>query len=262
MATKSNRSLILIIAIAALTVVALVALIVTRSGGSSAAPEPVPSASEQAAGQAESDGTESDESSANSQDAPPAPEFKQLVDSMARDQADDPLALGSLDAPVRLQVYFDFQCGYCAKAATESEPALQPYVDEGKVRIEYHPIAILGDESKLAAQAGYAAAAQGKFPEFHSYIFEQAVAGTPVTMTADGLTDAAKAAGIADLDKFKADMTSPEMVQAAQATHDAALNAGISATPSFLIGYTFQPGFLPADQMTQLVDAELARPTA
>ncbi|OFS74331.1 hypothetical protein HMPREF3167_05660 [Trueperella sp. HMSC08B05] len=256
---KTVRNLIMTVVLLATVVVALVVMLVLNRS-SEAEPEPTtPSAS------ATSEATTPDGASPSAEatePTAPSAELKELVEGLWRLDPDDPMAVGDLDADIVMQVYFDFRCGYCAKAATETEPKMQHYIDDGTVRVEYHNLAILGDESTLLAQGAVAAANQGKFLEYHSYVYDHHVAGDAVEASEDGIAAVAKAIGVADLEKFRADMTAPETVAAIEDVRTTATSLGISGTPAFIVGYSYVPGFIPIETMDQVIATELARPKA
>lgn len=194
---------------------------------------------------------------------PVDPQQKALIEAQWRLDADDPLAVGDLDADLLVQIYYDYRCGYCAMSSVELEPELQSLVDDGTIRIEYTNLPVLGEESMLAAQGSIAAANQGKFFEYHEYMFANQYDGTPVTVTEDGLADVAREIGVADIDKFVFDLTSDSVVGKVQGDRTRGTQGlGITGTPAFIIGYSYVPGFIPYDTFTQVVDAELARPAA
>ena len=194
---------------------------------------------------------------------PVDPQQKALIEAQWRLDADDPLAVGDLDADLLVQIYYDYRCGYCAMSSVELEPELQSLVDDGTIRIEYTNLPVLGEESMLAAQGSIAAANQGKFFEYHEHMFANQYDGTPVTVTEDGLADVAREIGVADIDKFVFDLTSNSVVGKVQGDRTRGTQGlGITGTPAFIIGYSYVPGFIPYDTFTQVVDAELARPVA
>jgi len=68
--------------------------------------------------------------------------------------------------------YADFQCPFCGKFFKETEETLiKDYVDAGKVRFVYRDFAFLGKESLKAAEAARCAGDQGKFWEYHDYLY-------------------------------------------------------------------------------------------
>lgn len=100
----------------------------------------------------------------------------------------DPV-LGKSNAKVTVAVFEDFQCPFCGafsglnqemlanmKARDASwEPALtnikKDYVNTGKVRVIWKDYPFLGEESKWAAAAARCAQEQGKFWEYHDFLF-------------------------------------------------------------------------------------------
>lgn len=80
--------------------------------------------------------------------------------------------LGDANAKVTIIEYSDFQCPFCEKFFQDAGKTIRDkYVKEGKVRFVYRDYAFLGDESTQAALAGRCAADQGKFWEYHDYLF-------------------------------------------------------------------------------------------
>ena len=259
---SSNRNLLITLVVVGVTIVALLlGILFFNLGKSDATPSDSPdvTTSDELA-----DDSDQGEGDAQVPELGPVdPQQKEIIEAQWRLDADDPLAVGDVDADLLVQIYYDFRCGYCALAAVELEPQLQSFVDDGTIRVEYHNLPVLGEESMLAAQGSLAAANQGKFFDYHQYIFEQQYNETPVTFTDAGLADVAREIGVADVDQFTADMTSNEIVAEIQEDYTRGTqNLGITGTPAFIIGYSYVPGFIPYDTFIQVVDAELARPAA
>lgn len=80
--------------------------------------------------------------------------------------------LGNPQAKVALVVYADFQCPFCAKFFNESEKnIIDTYVKNGDIKFVYRDFAFLGPESVKSAEAARCAGDQGKFWEYHDYLF-------------------------------------------------------------------------------------------
>ncbi|MEI7765591.1 MAG: thioredoxin domain-containing protein [bacterium] len=80
--------------------------------------------------------------------------------------------LGSPTAPVTIVLYVDFQCPFCGKFFKETEQnVLANYVKDGKVKLVSRDFAFLGEESQKSAEAARCANDQGKFWEYHDYLF-------------------------------------------------------------------------------------------
>ncbi len=80
---------------------------------------------------------------------------------------------GELTAPVILMEWSDFECPYCAKAATNLVPELErPYVQSGKVRIVFKHLPLkIHAHAQKAAEVAECAAGQGRFWAFHDWAF-------------------------------------------------------------------------------------------
>jgi len=80
--------------------------------------------------------------------------------------------LGNQNAPITIVLYVDFQCPFCGKFFKETEQTvLANYIKDGKVKLVSRDFAFLGDESLRAAEAARCAGDQGKFWEYHDYLF-------------------------------------------------------------------------------------------
>ncbi len=81
-------------------------------------------------------------------------------------------SLGSLDAPVVIEEYSDFQCVYCRDFHQETLPQIiATYIANGQVRFEFRQFPILGRESSAAANASLCAAEQNHFWEYADLLF-------------------------------------------------------------------------------------------
>lgn len=154
---------------------------------------------------------------------------------LSRRTPDDPLAKGAVDAPVVLIEFADFRCPFCGVFARDSKPKMQPYIDDGTLRVEWRDFPLFGEESMLASMAGRAAGEQGRFWEFYEVVFADAPDRGHLKVSEKKLIAWAKEAGVSDLDKFEADLTDPELTAAVQRDVDEGRQLGISGTPTFLV---------------------------
>lgn len=93
---------------------------------------------------------------------------------------------GQPTAPVTVDVYEDFLCPACQQFEKIYGEEITTALNEGKVKVNYHVIAILDRASTppgystLAGNAGLCAADAGVFPAFHKRLFdEQPAEGGP-----------------------------------------------------------------------------------
>ncbi|MDX2356400.1 DsbA family protein [Dietzia sp. PP-33] len=207
-----------------------------------------------AAGSATGSAAVSDERQTSPEQAP-GPES---MEGIARFEEGDPMAMGPVDAPVVMIMYSDFRCPFCAKFSREVEPALiEKYVDGGDLRIEWVDLPIFGKESMMAARAGRAAADQGRFWEFTEVVFADAPDRGHPDLGEEELVGYAAEAGIVDLDRFRADMTSDKYDEAIRADYQAATALGATSTPTFLINGTGIVGARSVETFRTVIDNSL-----
>ena len=182
--------------------------------------------------------------------------------SLARRTPGDPVALGREDAPVVLVNYSEFQCPFCGKFARDTKPTLvKEYVDKGLLRIEWRDFPYLGPESGTAAHAGRAAAAQGKFWEFHDAMFADQQPPNSGTLTEDHLAAVAAKVGL-DVATFRKDLADPKVQAPVDEDFTEGQNIGVTGTPAFLINGNPVIGAQPTETFTRLIDAEIAKAEA
>jgi protein-disulfide isomerase len=90
----------------------------------------------------------------------------------------DKTSMGDPSAPVKMDVWEDFQCSACLIYSQNTEPlVIQNYVETGKVYYVFHFFPAISSyapgntESEHSANAAMCAADQGKFWEYHDILF-------------------------------------------------------------------------------------------
>ncbi|WP_307817516.1 DsbA family protein [Nocardia acididurans] len=175
---------------------------------------------------------------------------------LARLDPNSPYALGSVDAPVVMIEYSDFQCSFCRKFAQDTEQALiGKYVDAGVLRIEWRNFPIFGEESKQAAAAGWAAGQQGRFWEFHNALYAAALPKNSGALTPDRLAEFAEQAGVPDIARFRADQASDAASKAVNTDLSEGYNLGVTSTPAFLINGRAVLGAQPTEFFLSVVES-------
>lgn len=197
-----------------------------------------------------------------SQQSGPAPGQRadatgEKLKSFQRRQADDPYALGRVDAPVVMIQYEDYRCPYCAKFNRDVEPQLiDRYVRSGVLRIEWRDFQKQGGQSVEVAEAARAAARQGRFWQFHDAAYAASDGSNKPDFPPERVLDLARAAGVPDLERFNADRADPRIAQEIAADQDEARAAGLPTTPAFLINGQAVLGDQPLDQFQSTIDSE------
>ena len=79
---------------------------------------------------------------------------------------------GPATAPVTLVEYGDYQCPYCRAAMPIVEELQQILGDQLRYVFRHFPLTALHPHAQHAAEAAEAAAAQGRFSEMHTALFE------------------------------------------------------------------------------------------
>lgn len=187
-----------------------------------------------------------------------AEQIKAIKQLIKRD-ATDPQATGSADAPVVMLEFSDFSCPMCSNFAVEKFPQLQKYVDAGVLRTEYHDFVIFADKyhSDLGARAAWAAGQQGKFWEFYAEAMPKSLPDH-FTWTEDAVTEIAQTIGIADMEKFTADLLSPAALQSIQGNTMLAMQIGFTGTPGFIINNRLIGGNADVDTFAATIEAAAA----
>lgn len=174
----------------------------------------------------------------------------------------DPFALGAVDAPVVMTMFSDFECPFCARhALTTQQNIIDDYVDAGLVRIEWNDMPMSSPRSARAAEAGRAAAAQGKFWEFERAAFTAAQdkgTGHP-EFTDEELIDIARTAGVGDMELFERQLNEGTWERAVADATAYGRSIGVDGTPMFLIGGQMASGAQPEQVFRDYIELELMK---
>lgn len=163
---------------------------------------------------------------------------------------DDAPALGDKNAPVTIVAYADFQCPYCQRYAQNNKAMfISEYVNTGKAKFVWKDYAFLGQESLWAAEAARCANDQGKFWEYHDYLFANQGAGNSGIFSKLNLK---KFAGTLKLNtsQFNSCLDSGKYTAFIQKESQSASSLGVTGTPT-----TFINGRLAADASGNSVGA-------
>jgi protein-disulfide isomerase len=171
-------------------------------------------------------------------------ESKKALGERKKDIFEDPNSPvgGNPKGDVTLVEFFDYRCGYCKGV---HDGLMRVVKDDGKVRLIYKELPILGPESVYAAKAALASVKQKKYPEFQDVMMRH-----KGSFGEENVMAMAKEVGI-DTDKLKKDMNAPEIVKMIQANMELAQAVGISGTPGFVMGDRVVPGAVPEASLRQ-----------
>ena len=149
-------------------------------------------------------------------------------------------ALGQSAAPVTLAYFADLQCPYCRDFSLEVLPSIiERWVGAGKLRIESHALqAATRDPEVFVAQQVAALAAGRQELAWHfieTFYAEQGEENSGYLTDAYLQGIAGQVTGL-DLARWASDRRDPELANEITGDARTAENAGLTGTPSFLIG--------------------------
>ncbi|MBX9945026.1 MAG: DsbA family protein [Reyranella sp.] len=151
---------------------------------------------------------------------------------------------GNANGDVVIVDFNDYQCPYCKRAHLAVKSVVAA---DGKIKVVYKDLPILGEPSRIASLAALAAAKQGKHAALHDALMEF-----------NGKLDRARILEIAasvglDVALLEKDMEDPKFKQVIERNMALAGALGVRGTPAFVIGDQFVPGAIDADTLKKLV---------
>jgi protein-disulfide isomerase len=173
--------------------------------------------------------------------------------------------LGDPNAPVKIDVWEDFQCPACMNySQTVEQQVITNYVETGKVYYTYHfyPLIDGGNtagESHHSANAAMCASEQGRFWDYHAILFANWNGENQGSFADARLVAFAENLGL-DLTAFNKCFQSDRYASFINQDLLAGQTAGVSGTPSvFVNGQIVTPGYIPSfDQLAAAIDTALA----
>lgn len=159
---------------------------------------------------------------------------------------------GSADAPITIVEFADFQCPFCGRAQSLLNDILAKYKDKVKLAYLDFPISQIHPYAQTAAEASRCALAKGKYWEMHDAMFadQSKLDEGALVKTAAGL-------GL-DQKSFESCLKSGKYKEAVQQDLQAGSQAGVNATPTFLINGEFLGGAGSDAEFTRIIDRQLS----
>ncbi len=143
--------------------------------------------------------------------------------------------LGSSSAPATIIEFGDYQCPKCDAWFKNEEPTIKAnYIDTNKVKLYFVDFPFLGDDSPVAAQAAYCAGDQGKYWEYHDYLYTHQTGIQSGWANKDSLKSYAAILGL-DASKFNSCLDSGKYADRVSHNKDIGTSKGIQGTPTFFI---------------------------
>ncbi len=162
-------------------------------------------------------------------------------------------ARGAADAPVTIIEFSSFSCEHCADSSRKVQRLTEEF--PGTIRLVHRDFLNMFDERGLsAAEAGRTAAAQGKFWEFHDYIY---------SLSGDFKDeDLPKILSTVGVDPAPYEQAHEQASYIMGIKHDIedGVDAGVTSVPALFINGRYISGTFPYERLRQMVAEELHLP--
>ena len=184
--------------------------------------------------------------------------------------------LGSVDAPLTLVEFGDYQCSFCKRHFDQTHDLIvKNYVETNKVKIVFKDLIVTpGKDSMHAAHAAHCAKDQGMFWKYHYMLYNNWEGESTGWVTSDNLNKFAKNIGL-DINKFSKCMSEDKWMELINASQDDANTLGVTGTPSFFLITSWQEtdeetgelknhiarihGAQPYDVFKKIIDSQLKK---
>jgi protein-disulfide isomerase len=145
-------------------------------------------------------------------------------------------SLGSANAPVTIVEFGDYQCPKCDAWFKNEETTIKAnYIDTNKAKLYFLDFPFLGADSPMAAQAAYCAGDQGKYWEYHDYLYSHQGEIQSGWASTSNLKSYATTLGL-DTTKFNSCLDSGKYNERVSHNKDIGTSKGVQGTPTFFIG--------------------------
>ena len=143
--------------------------------------------------------------------------------------------LGNPSAPITILEWGDYQCTFCYRFHDTTLNTLEiDYIQTGKVKLVFKDFPLNGPDSILGAEASYCAHEQGKYWEYHDELYKNWAGEKTGWITRWSLNAFGSTVGL-NLDKFNQCLDEHKYQEKVNTLYEEGREAGIDATPSFLI---------------------------
>ncbi len=167
--------------------------------------------------------------------------------------------MGNANAKVKVIEFADFQCPFCEQWFKTVEPSfIKDYVDTGKVAFYWRDYPFLGQESTDAANAARCANAQGKFWQFHDYLYNHQGQENSGAFSKTNLEQFASDMGLNTSD-FNSCMDNNTYAKDAAADLADGQKAGVNGTPTVFINGVPVVGAQPYSAFQQAINQALSK---
>ena len=144
--------------------------------------------------------------------------------------------LGSVDAPITLVEFGDYQCSFCKRHFDQTHDLIMKnYVETNKVKILFKDLIVTpGKDSMHAAHATHCAKDQGMFWRYHYMLYNNWEGENTGWITTDNLNKFAQKIDM-NMNEFSKCMSENKWMELITASKKDANTLGITGTPSFFL---------------------------
>jgi protein-disulfide isomerase len=173
------------------------------------------------------------------------------------------ITVGQASAPVEMTVFEDFQCPYCKQFEESSNDLITSYVQAGKVRVSYHPMAFLDEASstRYSTRALNAAACvvdtkPDAFEKFHDLLYANQPAENTAGLPDSKLVDFAQQVGAGEVSQCVKDLKFEGWTKRVT---DQASKDGVVSTPTVMVAGKKLDNVLDPAAVKAAIEAALAK---
>lgn len=169
--------------------------------------------------------------------------------------------LGDAKAKVTVIEFADFRCPFCERFFTQAEANIKKdYVDTGKVRLVFKHYAFLGQQSVWAAEASECASEQGKFWEYHDWLYQNQASESDLAYysKANLIKYAGKISGI-NTGQFATCLKTDKYSKRVADDLSLGNSSGVTGTPTSFINGAMIVGAQPYSAFQAAIDSALKK---
>jgi protein-disulfide isomerase len=172
--------------------------------------------------------------------------------------ADPPHTLGTIDAPVMLEEFGDFECLPCGSAYPVLKNLKKEFGSDVVIVFRQFPLVAKHAHAMAAARAAEAAGLQGKFWAMHDLLYENQKTWRTAADPQSLFAEYAAQTGL-EPDSFKRDAAGDRVNQRIGLDRERGYWIGVNSTPTvFLNGREVPPDSVTTEKLRDLIRSEIA----
>ncbi len=142
----------------------------------------------------------------------------------------------------------DYECPFCRDSDAHLEAVMESHPDV-TIGFRHYPLTVIHPKAEGAARAAICAEEQGRFPQFHSLLFES----TEWQETGDWKT-LAENAGVADLASYESCLMDEATGRRLEEDMRLGEALGVTSTPTFFYQFGRHVGYANEEQFLELIE--------